>query len=395
MKKCLNNWDHVFIFGTTPTPRMLDRVRVAIHAGCRVAVVVTIRQEEHVQMEEIQGCDIFFRRVGYKGVSLLRLFALPHAFFWLQRNLRNRINAKTIIHTDCLDLLSVAQIVFRAKGARYHHQVRDLHALQMGKGLASSIVRTIDKKMMHGVSMLMLTCQRFYDDYYKKIYNGKYVIVENWPDYHIWENFKRRNTEEFVIAYIGIVRYLDCLKALIASLDSIQALGHPVRLKLAGGGDTVRIKEMIGSRKWIDFTGPFSYVDEVLELYEDVDLIWSVYDTSFKNVQLAMPNKFYESKLARIPIIVASQTYLSSRVHEDGIGIDVECTNSEDILIKLLDALKGSGWYQLAIQNLSEIDAEHYLTTEHPKRIRTAIFGPEEHPKTTSLRHFEENQAVA
>ena len=78
---------------------------------------------------------------------------------------------------------------------------------------------------------------------------------------------------------------------------------------------------------------------EITSIYADVDLIWSVYDTSLQNVRIAMPNKFYEVILSRIPIVVAENA-LANRVYKAGIGICVPCDNAETIAKILAIACK-------------------------------------------------------
>ena len=123
-----------------------------------------------------------------------------------------------------------------------------------------------------------------------------------------------------------------------------------------------------------------------------MDLIWSVYDTSLQNVRIAMPNKFYEAILSRIPIVVAENTYLANRVYKAGIGICVPCDNAETIAKILAIACKKEGWYITALNALDDLNPSVYFEQEHPLRLRQAVTG------TTSQRmpsQIEKNQKAA
>ena len=112
---------------------------------------------------------------------------------------------------------------------------------------------------MYRVSMLMLTCEGYFENYYKTIYSGEYVVVENWPDHTVWENFEKKPNSIFTIGFVGVIRYLKCFEALIQAIDLLRKDGVDVRLKIAGGGDLESFSELIKKREWIRQTGAFDY----------------------------------------------------------------------------------------------------------------------------------------
>ena len=66
--------------------------------------------------------------------------------------------------------------------------------------------------------------------------------------------------------------------------------------------------------------GRFNYEKEIKNIYESLDLIYSVYDAKQLNVRLALPNKLYESILSKKIILVAENTKLCKEVEEYSIG---------------------------------------------------------------------------
>lgn len=370
-----NKWDYVFIFSSPPTPRMLDKVRLAIKLGFCVACCYLKRPNQRLRVEAIDGCDIVEKPVNFNGVSIRRLLSVPHLVAWLRFSLFNNTVESGHIHTDSLDLLILSQIAACGKTFIRHHQVRDLHKFQLTSGFFGYLVRAIDRLAMSRVSMLMLTCEGYFEHYYRTIYSGTYVVVENWPDHVAWKNFEKRPSNIFTIGFVGVIRYLKCFEALIQALDLLRKDGVDLRLKIAGGGDLESVSELIEKRDWIETTGAFDYSREITSIYADVDLIWSVYDASLQNVCIAMPNKFYEAILGKIPIVVAKGTHLAARVHRAGIGISVPYNDSEAIADTLAIACKKAGWYADARASLANQNPSVYLEQEHPLLLRHAVAG--------------------
>ena len=86
------------------------------------------------------------------------------------------------------------------------------------------------------------------------------------------------------------------------------------------------------------FHGIFTSPRDLPEIYSNLDLVLSTYDTDFENALYAEPNKMYESMFFEVPIIVSSGTFVAEKVMELGIGYEVNAMNDDEIL-KLIEAL--------------------------------------------------------
>jgi len=371
--------NYIFLFSNVPTPWMLQMVRGAVSEGFKTALIYLERSKKPVKAETIDGCEVITRPVSFKRVGISRFIEVFRLCGWLREFVTFNAVRGVRLQTDSVDLLALAEITLSGKGALFYHQVRDLHTLQLGKGPFCGLVRLVDRILLSRVSMLVLTCERYYKEYYKHYYRGVYSVVENWPDYSAWRGFRKKQSDDFVVGYIGVVRYLDCLKALIAAIDILRSEGAYIRLKICGGGESQALLREVGDRRWIDCQGTFSYRDEVKKIYSNVNLIWAVYDIRYKNVRFAMPNKFYESILSGIPILVAEGTYLEERVRTMGIGSSVPGLDPYSIAEKLREAYAGRGWYLASQEKLNAIAKSDFIRNElalkHQKAIRTALLG--------------------
>ena len=73
-----------------------------------------------------------------------------------------------------------------------------------------------------------------------------------------------------------------------------------------------------------------------------------------------MPNKFYESIISRIPIMVASGTFVGREVERLGIGILVKSGDVINLEVLLSEVNNPNSWYEQALKALHSIDPETY-----------------------------------
>ena len=85
------------------------------------------------------------------------------------------------------------------------------------------------------------------------------------------------------------------------------------------------------------FHGKFKTPEDLPAIYSQLDLVLSTYDTDSDNVRYAEPNKLYEAIYFETPIVVSSNTFLSKKVKELGVGfeLDVNRENVESFISSL------------------------------------------------------------
>lgn len=123
------------------------------------------------------------------------------------------------------------------------------------------------------------------------------------------------------IGVVGALRYVHQLELIIRFVSD-----HPDKFSLnIHGGPEDDIKPLLSKYNAgnISYLGSFHYETDIFEIYSAIDLIYTSYDASQVNVQLALPNKLYEASLARVPLIVAKDTYLGEIVKKNSLGFEV------------------------------------------------------------------------
>ena len=183
-------------------------------------------------------------------------------------------------------------------------------------------------------------------------YDGKKFILENKStnEPNECEILKDCMNKTFVVAYIGLVRYIDILKNLV---DAVRQLPNVI-LKIHGDGqDVIALKDYTKDMVNVEFTGRYDQI-QLSGLYADADLVWAAYPNKDYNVKYAISNKFHESIVYRKPCIFANNTKLGDLVVSKQIGLIVDPYNTRDIYDVLNCAIANRSQLEMIKSNLKE-----------------------------------------
>lgn len=367
MKKIFESekYDIIFLITGKPLPAMLDMAFYAQKQGIKSLMVVLERGNKDLIIDkDLVNFDIEIINVPYKGVDIRRILSVPKVFILINNIIRKKLVKNGVVMASSYDLLLFSWLISFNKKIYLRYQVRDLHALQLSRGFLSSIIVFIEKLLLKRVDSIIVSSPEFVNQYFKRIYKGKFILLENVPSEETWKGFKKTtHMGSCVIGFIGIIRYESSLKQLIEVVENIAKLETGIKVKFAGGGNIDKLKTMIRKPTLFEISGPYEYTKDIKRLYSDVDVIYAVYDSEDLNCQIAMPNKFYESIIAKIPIIVAKGTFVASEVNRLGIGASVYTGDSYSLEVMLRQAIENIGWYKNACKRLNEIEAHSYFST--------------------------------
>ncbi|WP_339066521.1 hypothetical protein [Fusobacterium animalis] len=180
-------------------------------------------------------------------------------------------------------------------------------------------------------------------EYFKKYLVKKPMYVfENLPSGESIKKFLsiKSNTLEksnkINIGYVGGLRYFEQLTLLIRYACkhrnvNIYFYGEEINEKMKGKTKQIVEREIkeYGNNNNIFQHGRFNYGKEIKNIYESLDLIYSVYDAKQLNVRLALPNKLYESILSKKIILVAENTKLYEEVNKYNVGYGLPSSLSD------------------------------------------------------------------
>lgn len=372
----MSKYDVAFLITGNPLPAMLDMASYAKNNGLNVLVILLDRDTNDLAIDKyFVNYDVVTINVPYKKLSLSRFLYLPILLRNIYRIIKKSIKPRGVFYSSSFDLLVIGFLIKKMYPIRLRHQVRDLHSLQLAKGIVPSIFVFIEKNLLRKVEKIVISSSEFHEKYYKNIFHGETVLLENIPLKSTWQGFEKKELtdREFVIGFIGIIRYKQSLFTLIDTVKKLNSNKSKYKVIFAGGGDATELVNRINGDSNFEITGPYEYTRDIKNLYRKIDLIYAVYDNSDLNCQIAMPNKFYESIITGIPILVASNTFVGKKVLEKEIG-NVVNTGDENELYKVLENVFSEvGWYTNCLNKWDENDAENYFKLYEPM-LRLSVF---------------------
>lgn len=365
----------ILLYSGNPLPAMLEIGFVAVTRGVAVDLVLVDRDQRDLSVDNRLVNYPVVRIVSpYNGLDARRILAFPLTFYRVARTLMAKSRRPSIVITSTLDMLLVTRVVGFFAEVQIRHQVRDLHSLQLGNGIASRALQKFEGWLLKRCELLIYSAPAFFDEYYAKIYDGRKVLLENLPQPVAWNGFSstQLNNSEFKIGYIGIIRYMNPLVNLVIAIEKLSNSGRRYTALFAGGGNSAEVQMHVRTPDLFTFIGRFEYTSEVAKLHRDIDLIYAVYDRFDRNCQIAMPTKFYEALVTKIPIMVSKDTYVGSLVEEMGIGIAVDGESVDALVSAFSEISAENSWYAKARARLGGLDIQDWHAA-YQKALDTVI----------------------
>lgn len=324
-----------FLLTNPPNPRMQRRaVAFSDFAECSLSC---IRRENTNVYEYEKGL--------YSYVDETSMEVPPSTHFFKRLRMLPAIKKKQleslekikpdVIYLQGLDcLMAASEYKHSIDGkVRIVYEVADLReALFRGKSIFENVknraVQKWEERHLEDVSLLVATSDKFLDLRYKALLpEGKTIVVPNIPSPEPFKKYSRKDSGDFVVGYVGVVRYLDQMRMLA---NAAKKAG--VKVHFAGGGDNTlafeAFKRECDALGNVVFTGRYNYAKDIAKIYGFFDCVYAVYDSANPNVRIALPNKLYEAIFCELPLIVSKGTYLGEIVESLGVGI---CVNSDSI----------------------------------------------------------------
>lgn len=227
--------------------------------------------------------------------------------------------------------------------------------LSLKEKIVSKIVRFYENIIYKNIDILIVTSEKFYDDYYSRwIPKDKVVLMPNSPDLTAFKDYKHGGHTKFTVGFIGVVRYPEQLKMLIEASEKAD-----VNVMFAGFTEGCpEIQEMAETRENVTYFGRYNYDKDIAKLYGACDAIYSVYDSKMKNVTIALPNKLYEAVYCGLPIIVSKGTYLGEMVEKYNVGITIGSSDKESLVWLLRKLSTDYAYYNELVRSCKKANTE-------------------------------------
>ncbi len=197
------------------------------------------------------------------------------------------------------------------------------------KGLAGTVARAaarvIERRSIPRAEFV-ITVTEGQVEYYRSLGAKRVVLVENAPVLGSYTPTDRREPE-FVVSFIGRMRYVPALETLMRAIQPHPELG----VLLVGGGPSAhKIREIARGLERVDVRGAVDN-SKVAALYTECDAVYACYDISLGNWRTAFPVKVMEGMACGLPVVVTRGSWIAEYVEREGLGLAVDHDDVADV----------------------------------------------------------------
>lgn len=337
----------VFIINSIQSPRCIKRVLEFIKNGYDVDVYAFNRETDKMR----RTLPFKYNQLGYIENASSIVKRLPVEFKSVKK-----VTMKYEHHKNAIFYLFQLDIALAFKLSRcrkpYIYEESDLAHTYIGNSLIKKSLEYIDKNIIQRSLLTVFTSKGFAKYHFGNNTPHNIIFIPNRLSERILDikSVEKTSPNEFLrIGFVGGPRFesiLNFIKVACSCFPKVEmhVFGGPIPHKF----------EILRKYKNCYMHGPFLNPDDLPNIYSQIDLVLSTYDTKYDNVRYAEPNKLYEAIYFNTPIIVSSGTYLAERVKSLGIGFDLDAMDDNQVR-DFIGALT-KDMIKNKVDNISKID---------------------------------------
>jgi len=313
-----------------PDPRVEKEARSLSGAGYSVTVLAWDRSGQLPKHQICDGATII--RMALKADyarGLLNILPLLRWQLGLLSWLLKHRRGYDLIHACDFDTILPALLVKMLFGKKVIYDIFDFYAdhLRATPHIIKIFIRSIDLWAI-GVANAIILVDESRLNQIESSKPKRIAFIYNSPEEDQMPcSKKEKSNSELRIGYVGL---LQVERGLLKVLEIMQK--HPAWfLDIAGfGGDEAKIVNASAELSNVKFHGRVTY-QKALEISNNVDVLFALYDPRIPNHRYSSPNKVFEAMMLGKPIIVASGTNMDQIVSVVESGLVVEYDNLHSI----------------------------------------------------------------
>jgi succinoglycan biosynthesis protein ExoL len=357
--------DLLFFLSSPPNPRFIKQLNYLSSRNYNVTLVYYNRRLMPFFSDELDP-DIFIVKVGdipSYGNFIIRSFGYFKSYPKLLYTLSKIKHDSVLVNRHDSLLLYLFCTMFKKRFVIV--EIADVPEYAFKNDFISVSFNWFEKLIFKKfVDKLIVTSPKYIDHHYiNLVKRDDTFVLENKPLSFFMprlantESCSREGVEKIVIGCIGIIR----LKAMKFLIDSIKSFDN-FEVHIHGDGvGREEIEKLCIKYNNVKYFGPYNFFKQISEIYNSIDIVYIAYEVEINvinNMNIALPNKMYESMYFNKPVIVSENTYLSERVLNHGIGEAIQYGNSVDLVEKIHHIGKNMDTY---LNRLKSLDKNEYI----------------------------------
>jgi succinoglycan biosynthesis protein ExoL len=371
----VNDCDLVFFCPDVTDASVIKRVRQFQDYGRSVTVFGFRRERYNRQyVPSWPFVPLGFTRDGRYGQRLRALLgALPAVFAH-----RRMVKAASDIYARNIDQLVLALLTRWLAGSRapVTYEVLDIPPILTGRGLASRLLRALERYCIKRSQLLVLSSPGFHQHYYQAFqrYRGEWFLLENKlhpliartaaaPEIPPSPAIVVDAPKRWVVGYVGLIRGEETV-GLIRRLA--ERLRERVLFRFHGVTTTVDEETFLATvnqHENMVYDGPYLPYQDLSRIYADIDLAWALdLEHINHNSRWLLPCRFYEAGYFGVPCMAVRGFEVGALIERFGIGWMFD-DPLEESLIEFFNRLEPAS-YAATRQRLRSVPTSMFVDSD-------------------------------
>lgn len=335
--------------------------------------MITTWNKTHYERILIEGIVVHYLPVAYS--NSMGFFRRIFAFLLFNRkafHLALKIKDADICYASSTPLTVglLALSIKEKTGLPYHFEVRDLWPeapIQLGilrNPFLKWLARRWERKIYLGADKIIALSPGIRLAIQKIVPDKPISLVTNIADCDFFEPLKEKETETFIVSYIGACGKVNKLEQfLTVALEGVQR-NSPVQFRLMGGGsELIRLQKQAKKLQLTNLTFvPFGNKESVKKEMDLADALYVSFDEALV-LQTNSPNKYFDGLAAGKLIIINIGGWLSEMAEQHQYGFYANPYFPAEFWEKLEPYLQNESLLRQSQQNAREV-AEQYFSKQ-------------------------------
>ena len=263
--------------------------------------------------------EVLFKEYCPTGGSKIKKIGTMLRYCKLVRKLVNPSKYRSVIVFTTVPSIMIMDLLISKFSGRYILDIRDYthESIPLYRRMEKMLVEHSFKTIISSRGFLQFLPS-----------SDKYVITHNiGKDFHEANQAKQMPSDRLNIGYVGSVRYFEENKRIINQLrnqEEYQLLYYGTMTTGCNLEDYCKEHEV----RNVTFYGRYDN-DKKDQIYQNIDIINSIYGTDSLETTTLTPNRLYDAALYKLPIIASKGSFLAELIYKYHLGFAVDLATED------------------------------------------------------------------
>lgn len=324
-----------FFLSSLQLQRVVKRINSFVDAGYDIEVFAFVRKGEPVNHLSFR---FKYEIIGEYANEVSYFRRLPLLYKSI-KSVSNWINKGDLVYYFGIDVAMIGSFLIPNK---YIYEEADLVHTYINNKLISKLLEKIDCRIIRKSAITVMTSEGFAQFHFGSNIPDNIIFVPNKLNKEILSCKsackKDIDMSHIKFGFVGSLRFHSVYNFCKVIVEKFPQHEFHVYGIMSNDG---QFREFLSYPNFF-YHGIFKNPKDLPDVYSNIDVVISTYDSDLVNVQYAEPNKLYEAIYFETPIIVSLNTFLYDKVNKMNVGYGVNCQYEESIK-QFINSLSNEG----------------------------------------------------